>query len=144
MPTDFSSCNRKQENIIAFFADCKSMEEKYQKIIELGRTLPSMDPQYKTEPYRVQGCQSLMYLYAQMENGVVVFTAESDALISSGLAALLLRAYNRESPETILSCPPTFLDQLGITANLSPNRANGLHSLFLRMKQETLKFLLSR
>ena len=77
-----------------------------------------------------------MYLYTNSSEGKIVFQGSSDALISQGLAALLIRIYSGESPETILKCPPNFLEELGIPASLSPNRANGLYSLHLRMKQK--------
>jgi cysteine desulfuration protein SufE len=84
-----------------------------------------------------------MYLYSTFQDGTVYFAAESDALISSGLAALLLAVYSGETPEAILKCPPNFLEELGISASISPNRANGLYSIHLRMKQDALKWLLA-
>lgn len=83
-----------------------------------------------------------MYLHSFLRDGKVFFEGESDALISSGLAAILIRTYNGESPETILKCPPDFLEDLGISASLTPNRANGLYSIHLRMKQDALKWLM--
>ena len=125
------------------FLSCKTVEEKYEKIIDLGRQISPYPAQYKTEGYLVSGCQSRVYLYSYFENGNTYFTVDSDALISSGLAALLLAAYNGETPEMILKEPPTFLEELGIPSALSPNRANGLYSMHLRMKQEALKYLIT-
>jgi cysteine desulfuration protein SufE len=83
-----------------------------------------------------------MYLYASLEQGKVRYWAHSEALISAGLAALLITVYEGEPPEVILQCPPLFLEELGIHHALSPSRANGLSSLFLKMKQEALQFYL--
>jgi len=134
----FESCLKKQQKIKDLFANCPTKEKKYEKIIELGRQLPFFPQQDKTPENFVKGCQSTMYLTSKLENGLVHFAAESDALISAGLAAILLQVYEGETPETILKCPPTYLDELGISASLTPNRANGLYSIHLRMKQDAL------
>ncbi len=101
-----------------------------------------MDPALKIPQNIVPGCQSVMYLHSRLEEGRVYFTVGSDALISAGLAALLVNVYNGESPETILKCPPDYIKELNIGASLTPGRANGLHNIHLRMKQDALKFLL--
>ena len=140
----YESCLKKQNEIKNLFADCRSEEAKYAKIIELGRALPPLNQEYKTESNRVQGCQSNMFLRTYQEGNEIFYEAESDALISAGLAALLLRAYNGEPAEVILKCPPSYLEELGISGSLTPNRANGLYSIHLRMKQEALKFLMKK
>lgn len=135
----FKSCLEKQKVICQQFASCKDKSDKYQKIIELGKENPSLPSEYKTEAHRVHGCQSKMYLHAELLNGYMHFEAESDALISNGLAALLLAVYDGESPEAVLKCEPQYLKDLEITASLTPGRSNGLASLFLRMRQETIR-----
>ncbi|MBS4168637.1 Cysteine desulfuration protein SufE [Parachlamydia sp. AcF125] len=140
----FVSCLEKQNTLKEIFKACLTEEKKYQKIIELGRGLPRLLEALKIPENKVKGCQSTMYLHSYMEEGKVYFEAESDALISSGLAAILIQAYSGETPETILKCPPDYLEVLGISASLTPNRANGLYSIHLRMKQDALKFLLKR
>lgn len=140
----FETCLKKQQEIKLIFAECKTEEAKYAKIIELGRQQPRLAAAYKTEQNLVKGCQSATYLRAYLENNLVVFEADSDALISFGLAALLLRVYNHESPEAILKCPPDYLEEIGIKAGLTPSRANGLYSMHLRMKQEALKLLIAK
>jgi cysteine desulfuration protein SufE len=140
----FESCLKKQQQIKNIFASYATEEKKYEKIIELGRTLPIMSPQDKIPENLVKGCQSTMYLKSILQNGKVSFTAESDALISAGLAAVLLQVYEGESPETILKCPPSYLEDLGISASLTPNRANGLYSIHLRMKQDALKLFMGQ
>jgi len=136
----YESCIKKQTLIKALFEKCSTEELKYQKIIELGRLSQSLPATEKTPENVVKGCQSIMYLSSHYKDNQVVFVAESDALISAGLAEILVQVYSGESPETILKCPPTYLEELGIGASLTPSRANGLYSIHLRMKQDALKF----
>lgn len=140
----FVSCLNKQALVKEMFAQCQSEESRYQKIIELGRQQNPLISSYKIPENMVKGCQSTMYLRSYLENGLVIFEAESDALISSGLAAILIKVYSHETPETILKCPPTYIEELGLSASLTPNRANGLYSIHLRMKQDALRFILER
>ncbi len=140
----FESCLEKQRKIKEVFLACPSEEAKYEKIIELGRQQSPLAPAYKTPENFVKGCQSQMYLHSYWQDDKIMFETESDALISAGLATLLTQVYSGEAPEVILKCPPTYLDELGITASLTPNRASGLYSVHLRMKQEALKMLVER
>jgi len=140
----FETCLEKQKKVLDFFTGCTTAEEKYQKIIDLGKTQPHLDLKYKTEEHLVQGCQSRMYLHAEMRGGFVFFEAEADALISAGLGCLLLYVYSGETPEVILKCPPHHIDELGIRQTLTPGRANGLASVYLRIKQEALKFYMAQ
>lgn len=137
----YESCLQKQSEIKDIFNLCSSEELKYQKIIELGRQVPRLDAAYKIPENIVKGCQSTMYLRSFLDNGKIMFQADSDALISAGLAAILLKVYSGETPEAILKCAPDFLEDLGISASLTPSRANGLYSIHLRMKQDALKWL---
>ena len=140
----FESCIQKQGEIKNIFSEYNSDTQKYEKIIQLGRDLPKIDPTLKTEDRLVKGCQSQMYLYSYLKDGKIHFEAEADALISAGLAALLLYVYNDEPPETVLKCPPSFIDEIGLYSTLTPSRANGLYSLHLQMQQDTLKLLTNR
>lgn len=137
-------CLQKQEQMRQLFRACPSEEARYQKIIELGRASPPLSPEYKIPENVVKGCQSIMHMRTYEEGGKLYFAAESEALISSGLAAILIRVYSGEDPETILTCPPSYLEDLGIAASLSPSRANGLYSIHLRMKQDALSALVKR
>jgi cysteine desulfuration protein SufE len=141
-PSPFASCLAKQAQVKQLFSTCKEAEKKYEKLIELGRTLPPFPEKYKIPENLVKGCQSQMYLHATCINGKCFFQAHSEALISAGLVALLLLVYNDELPEAILSCPPLFLEELQLHKSLSPGRSNGLAGLLLRLKQEALKFLM--
>ncbi len=140
----YESCLKKQQQIKELFTSCANEEARYEKIIELGRAHPPLDEAYKIPENIVKGCQSTVYLRSHMEDDTVKFEAESDALISAGLAMILIKVYSGETPEAILKCPPDYLEELGISASLTPSRANGLYSIHLRMKQDALKLLLHR
>ena len=140
----YESCLQKQQQIKSLFSTCANEEQKYEKIIDLGRHLPPLSSTDKIPENLVNGCQSQMYLKSHLENGNVVFEGASDALISAGLAAILIKAYSGESPETILKCPPKYLDEIGISDSLTPNRASGLYSIHLRMKQDALKLYMQQ
>ena len=137
----FTLCIQKQEYLIKLFAPLHSPEMKYEKIIELGRSLPTLAEEFRTEEHLVKGCQSQLYIRCLEIDGTIRYEAFSDALISAGLAALLLAVYNDEEPETIIRCPPDFLHTIGVFSSLSPNRSNGLRSLFLKMQQDAIKIL---
>ncbi|MCB1111203.1 MAG: SufE family protein [Chlamydiales bacterium] len=139
-----STCLEKQQRIKELFSTCKSKEETYEKIIALGKKNPKLADEYKNAENLVSGCQSTMYLRSWEEDGRIYFAGESDALISSGLAVLLIEVYSGEPPETIIKCPPDYLDELNISGSLTPNRASGLYSIHLRMKQEALKHLIKQ
>lgn len=140
----FSSFLEKQSQVKSFFKDCLTADQKYQKIMELGKQLEPYPEEFKTKEYLVSGCQSVMYLHASIIDGKIHFRAYSEALISAGLASLMLTVYNQEFPETVLKCPPSFLEDLGISSLLSPGRSHGLASLYLRMQQLALQALAAR
>jgi cysteine desulfuration protein SufE len=134
-------CQDRQEALKKEFSPLSGAEEKYQKIMHLGRLLPPLAPEFKISSNLVQGCQSVMYLHSFFEEGLLYFQVHSEALISAGLAALLIKVYSGLPPHTILKCPPLFIDALDLKAALTPSRSNGLASLHLRMKQEALRYL---
>ncbi len=137
----FETCREKQQDVKALFSGLTSVESKYDKIIEIGRSQCHLNSKYKTDDYLVRGCQSRMYLVSYFVQGKVYFESEADAIISAGLSTLLIRVYSGEDPETILKCPPTYLEELSIPQTLTPGRANGLASIYLRMKQDALRYL---
>lgn len=135
------SFQHKQKIVLGLFAACPDKESKYNKIIEMGRLSFPLASCHRNERTQVHGCQSLMYLHTYLKDGKIYFEAESDALISSGLAALLTQVYSGELPELVLKNPPNYLEELGIVNDLSPNRANGLSSIYLKMRQDSFKAL---
>ncbi|MBF8262427.1 MAG: putative sufE-like protein [Parachlamydiales bacterium] len=142
MIEDAISIEKRIDKIKEMFAT-STPEEKMIRLLDLGRSLPPYPGDQKTTPHLVPGCQSTLYLYSHLENGRVHFEACADALISAGLAALLIYVYSSESPEIILKTPPSFLANLGILDSLTPSRSNGLAHIHQRMKKDSLKFLLS-
>lgn len=137
-----TSLDTKKSEILAFFKNCSLPEQTYNKIIEIGQIKRDSNFNHKNDICLVPGCQSQLWLYTELKSGKVFFQAYSDALISMGLAQLLVWYFSGEDAETILKSPPTFLDELGISNSLTPSRANGLYNIHLRMKQEALKSLL--
>lgn len=129
---------KKQEELKALFAPCSTVEAKYEKIIELGKRQKKLGTEHKTSQNIVRGCQSIMYMHCLFDDGKLYFQTESDAIISAGLAQLLTSVYSGESCETILRNPPKYIEELGIAQSLTPGRANGLASIYIRMKQEAL------
>jgi uncharacterized protein len=133
----FDSCLEKQNRLKLVFASL-SPEAKYQKIIEMGRGLPPFNPAAKTADHLISGCQSLLYLETRHERGKLYFNADSEALISKGLAALLIAIYSGEEAVVIAECPPGFIKEIGLHTALSPSRSSGLAHLYHRMRQEAL------
>ena len=125
----------RQKNIITEFSKFSDWEDRYKKIIELGKTLPEIPEQFKTEQNIVKGCQSQVWLHADLgPDGKVKFLGDSDALLVRGLVGILLQIYSDSTPSEILNTPPDFLKELGFEGNLSPSRANGLHSMLKQIK----------
>lgn len=125
----------KQQEIKEIFSTFLSLDEKYEKIIEMGRELPPLSPQAKIMENLVDGCQSLLYLETTYKDGLVYFNADSEALISKGLAALLIYVYSGQPADSLFKEPPIFLKEIGIAQALSPARSNGLLSLYKKMQR---------
>lgn len=135
------SVAEKQQEIKEVFNSFALPDAKYEKIIELGKELPPLSPSARIQENLVQGCQSILYLETSVKDGLIYFNADSDALISKGLAALLIYVYSGEKPEALLKEPPLFLKEIGLHQALSPTRSNGLASLFTKMQQEAVKVI---
>lgn len=129
-----------QEEIIDEFSMFDDWMERYEYIIEIGKTLPLIDPQYKTNDNLIKGCQSKVWLHANSENETIIFTADSDAILTKGIIALLLRVYSNQTPKNILDSEPFFIDEIGLKEHLSPTRANGLVSMIKQLKLYALAF----
>lgn len=130
-----NSIQEKQQKLIQEFSQFPQWEDRYKKIIEMGKSLPEMPADLKTEQNIVKGCQSQVWLSASLsDDGKVQLKGDSDALIVKGLVSLLLTVYSESSPSDILSTPPDFLKALGFEGNLSPSRANGLHAMLKQIK----------
>ena len=124
-----------EEDIIEEFAEFDEWLDKYEYIIDMGKSLASYPEDKKTDEYLIKGCQSRVWLDAKMENGVLVFNADSDAIITKGIISLLIRIYSGRTPEEILSSDFSVVEKIGLKENLSPTRANGLVSMIQTMKK---------
>jgi cysteine desulfuration protein SufE len=123
-----------QEEIIDEFNLFDDWMERYEYLIELGKSLPIIDQQYKLDENIIKGCQSKVWLYSEMNNTKINFTADSDAILTKGLVALLLRVFSNQTPEDILMADTLFIYQIGLKEHLSPTRANGLVSMLKQIK----------
>ncbi|KGL59953.1 MULTISPECIES: SufE family protein [unclassified Polaribacter] len=123
-----------QEEIIDEFSMFDDWMERYEYIIDLGKSLPIIDAQYKLDENLINGCQSKVWLYSELENDTIKYTADSDAILTKGIVALLLRVYSGQKPADILTAETNFIDQIGLKEHLSPTRANGLVSMVKQIK----------
>lgn len=114
--------------------------DKYAYLIELGKALAPYDERHKVEQNLIQGCQSRVWLNAELREGRVVYTADSDAIITKGIVALLVRVLSEQAPQDIIAAELSFIDQIGLRENLSPTRANGLLSMTKQMKLYAIAF----
>jgi cysteine desulfuration protein SufE len=130
-----------QTKLTQEFLNLSSWEDRYKRIIEMGRALPVLPESYKIEDLKVRGCQSQVWLHAKLdENKKIIFQADSDALIVKGLIAILLQVYSGRTADEILRLEPTFISDLGFGSNLSPSRANGLQAMVKQIKYYALAF----
>ena len=132
-----------QQDLIDEFSIFDDWQEKYAYIIDLGRELPPLEASLKDEDHKVKGCQSQVWLSAELKEGRVQIVAESDALIVQGLIAVLLRVFHDRPPQEILDANLGFLDEVGLISHLSMNRTNGLNSMVKQIKAYALAFLVA-
>lgn len=115
-------------------------EGKYEHLIELGKSLPKIEESFKTEDRIIKGCQSKVWLHSQKKEGEIVYTADSDAIITKGMVALMIRVLSHQKPKDIISANLDFINIIGLTEHLSPTRANGLVSMIKQMKLDAMAF----
>jgi len=129
-----------EKEIIEEFEMFDDWMERYEHIIELGKTLPLLEEQYKTDDKLIKGCQSRVWLHSEMEGGKIKFKADSDAIITKGLVALMVRVLNDHTLDEIINAKMEFVDRIGLKEHLSPTRSNGLVSMIKQMKMDALAF----
>ena len=129
-----------QNDIIEEFSMFEDWEERYQYMIDLGKTLPLIDNEYKTDNNIIKGCQSKVWVHAAMQENKVVFTADSDAIITKGIIAILIRVFSNQSPQAIIDANTDFIDEIGLKDHLSPTRANGLVSMIKQLKMYAIAY----
>ncbi len=123
-----------QDEIVAEFSFFEDWMQRYEHMIELGKSLPLIQPEHKTEDNIIKGCQSKVWIHAALDKDQLVFTADSDAIITKGIIALLIRVFSHQPPAEILAADTNFIDKIGLKEHLSPTRANGLLSMIKQMK----------
>tara|TARA_R100000541_G_scaffold37059_2_gene45049 strand:+ start:219 stop:653 length:435 start_codon:yes stop_codon:yes gene_type:complete len=129
-----SSIKEIQEELIDEFSLFDDWMERYEHMIALGKTMPLIDPKYKTDDKLIKGCQSKVWLHSELKGDKVIFTADSDAIITKGIVAILIRVFSNQTPEAIVAADTQFIDEIGLKEHLSPTRANGLVSMVKQMK----------
>ncbi len=129
-----------QNEIIDEFSMFDDWEERYQYMIDLGKELPLIDSQYKTDSNIIKGCQSKVWVHAEMIDDQLVFTADSDAIITKGIIAILIRTFSNQQPKDIIEANTDFIDKIGLKEHLSPTRANGLISMIKQLKMYAVAY----
>ncbi|PKP26095.1 MAG: Fe-S metabolism protein SufE [Bacteroidetes bacterium HGW-Bacteroidetes-2] len=129
-----------QQEIIEEFAFFDDWMQRYEHMISIGKTMPLIEEKNKTEDFLIQGCQSKVWVYPELKDGKIIFTADSDAIITKGIVAILLRVFSNQTPEDILKADTIFIDEIGLKEHLSPTRANGLVSMIKQLKMYALAY----
>ena len=127
-------------DLVDEFSMFEDWMERYEYMIELGKSLPLVSPKFKTEDNIIKGCQSKVWLHAAIENDKIMFSADSDAIITKGIVAILIRVFSNQSPDVILKTNTDFINEIGLKEHLSPTRANGLVSMVKKIKMYALAY----
>ena len=129
-----------QNEIVDEFSMFDDWMQRYEYMIELGKSLPIIDEQYKVDENLIKGCQSKVWLYAELKDGKVVYTADSDAIITKGIVSVLIRTFTNQPPSAIIEADTDFIDEIGLKEHLSPTRANGLVSMIKQIKMYAIAY----
>lgn len=132
--------NETQDELISDFSLMENWMDKYEYIIQLGKELALIDPQYKTPDNLIKGCQSQVWLHTELKDGKLIFTADSDAVITKGLISLMVSVLSNHTPKEINEADLYFIEAIGLTSHLSPTRSNGLVSMLKQMKMYAFAF----
>jgi cysteine desulfuration protein SufE len=134
------SISKIQKTIIEEFAMFDDWMQRYEYMIELGKSLPIIALEYKNDDYIIKGCQSKVWLHAELKNNILNFTADSDAIITKGIIAILIRVFSNQPPKAIIDSSTQFIDDIGLKEHLSPTRANGLTSMIKQIKMYAIAY----
>ncbi len=129
-----------QEEIVGEFSMFDDWMQRYEYMIELGKSLPLIDEEYKTDDNLIKGCQSKVWVHAELKGDKLCFTADSDAIITKGIIAILVRAFSNQSPKDIIEADTQFIDEIGLKEHLSPTRANGLVNMIKQLKMYAIAY----
>ena len=130
----------KQQEVIDEFSMFDDWMQRYEYMIELGKSLPLIDEKYKIDENLIKGCQSKVWVHAELEGDKLVFTADSDAIITKGIVAILIRVFSDQHPSAIIEADTQFIDEIGLKEHLSPTRANGLVSMIKQLKMYAVAY----
>ncbi|MCM4155168.1 SufE family protein [Gramella sp. AN32] len=130
----------KQQEVIEEFEMFEDWMQRYEYMIELGKSLPLIDEKYKTDDNLIKGCQSRVWVHAELEGDQLAFTADSDAIITKGIVAILIRVFSNQHPSEIIEADTSFIDEIGLKEHLSPTRANGLVSMIKQLKMYAIAY----
>ncbi|MCH4822646.1 SufE family protein [Gramella lutea] len=130
----------KQQEVIDEFSMFDDWMQRYEYMIELGKSLPLIDEKYKIDENLIKGCQSRVWVHAELEGDKLVFTADSDAIITKGIVAILIRVFSNQHPSEIIEADTKFIDEIGLKEHLSPTRANGLVSMIKQLKMYAVAY----
>ena len=129
-----------QDDIVEEFSLFEDWMQKYEYMIELGKSIDLIDSKNKVDSNLIKGCQSKLWLFAELKNGKIIYSADSEAIITKGIAAILLRVFSNQTPLDVLNSDLKYIDEIGLKEHLSPTRANGLVSMIKQMKYYALAF----
>jgi cysteine desulfuration protein SufE len=135
-----SNIQERQKEIVEEFSIFEDWMDRYEYMIDLGKSLPLIQEKYKTDENIIKGCQSRVWVYGAMDNDKLDFTADSDAIITKGIIAILIRVFSGQKPEDIILANTDFIDEIGLKEHLSPNRANGLVSMVKQLKMYAIAY----
>jgi cysteine desulfuration protein SufE len=129
-----------QKEIIEEFAGLGEWMERYNYLIDLGKNLPMIDQAYRNDEYLIRGCQSRVWLNAELHDGIIHYTADSDAIITKGIAALMIRVFTGHTPDEVLKADLDFIDQIGLKEHLSPTRSNGMVAMINQIRYYAMAY----
>ncbi|MAU88481.1 MAG: SufE family protein [Bacteroidota bacterium] len=135
-----NSISKIQKELVEEFSFFEDWMQRYEHMIDLGKSLPLIKEKYKTDDNIIKGCQSKVWMHAELEETKLIFTADSDAIITKGIIAILIRVFSKQHPDEILNADTKFIDQIGLKEHLSPTRANGLVSMIKQIKMYALAY----
>lgn len=135
-----STIDDKQQEIVDEFSVFEDWMDKYAYLIEQGKELDGLKEEHRTDNNVISGCQSKVWLHAEMQDGKIVFTADSDAVLTKGLVALVIKVFSNEKPDAIINAEPWFIKEIGLEENLSPTRSNGLTAMLKQIKFYAMAF----
>jgi cysteine desulfuration protein SufE len=134
------SIEETEQEIIEEFEMFDDWMQKYEHLIDLGKSLPVINEEFKTDDKLIKGCQSRVWMHSELKDGKVYFTADSDAIITKGMVALMIRVLSGHTPDEIINSKLDFVEKIGLTKHLSPTRSNGLLSMIKQMKLDALAY----